>query len=209
MKQSVQNIMVIDLDRCIGCMACQVACKLENEVALGADRIRVLTIGPTGTYPDLQMYFLPVMCQQCEEPPCVAVCPTGASYRRTEAGDIQIDRDICIGCQSCYRACPYALNIFNNELRIMDKCDQCAHLQKIGEKPACVKNCPGRAMFFGDANDPDSDVSRILCETDPAHVHTLPDSGNRPMTRYILRKSDWVEIMPQEVPEPVNRRRQR
>ena len=202
-----QNTMVIDLDRCIGCMGCQVACKLENDVALGSTRIRVMPVGPLGKYPDLKMYFLPVMCQQCEDPSCVRVCPTGAIYKREEDGDVVIDKDMCIGCKSCTRACPYDLNNFNSALRVMDKCTQCIHLQEIGEKPACVKNCAGRAMYFGDINDPDSEVSRVIREAGPENVHSLRDEGNKPTVRYILRNVEWQDVLPQELSEMQRGRR--
>ncbi len=201
------NTFVIDLDRCIGCMGCQVACKLENDIALGTSRIRVLTVGPTGTYPDLEMYFLPVMCQQCENPPCIEVCPTGACYKRAEDGVILIDQTICIGCQSCAAACPYELNNFNRELLVMDKCTQCQHLLEAGEQPACVRNCAGRAMLFGDINDPESSVSKAVREAGPEHVFTLPDSGSRPAVRYILRNAQWIEAMPQQLQETQRGRR--
>ena len=116
---------VIDLDRCIGCKGCQVACKQENGVALGANRTLVRTVGPMGSYPDVQMYFLPTPCQQCADPPCVQVCPTGACRQNREEGVVLIDREQCIGCRSCGEACPYQANTFNQELRVMDKCDTC------------------------------------------------------------------------------------
>jgi Fe-S-cluster-containing dehydrogenase component len=196
-----QNILVVDLDRCIGCMGCQVTCKLENGVALGNSRIKVATVGPTGTYPDLEMYFLPSMCQQCEKPPCAEVCPTGATYKSNEDGVIYIDSDICIGCKSCNVACPYDANNFNEEMRVMDKCDQCVHLLGTDEKPACVRNCSGRAMFYGDINDPESDVSKVLKEAGSENVYTLRDSGNKPAVRYILRYAKWQDVLPQECNE--------
>lgn len=97
---------VIDLDRCIGCKGCQVACKQENGVALGANRTLVRTVGPMGSYPDVQMYFLPTPCQQCADPPCVQVCPTGACWQNREEGVVLIDREQCIGCRSCGEALP-------------------------------------------------------------------------------------------------------
>lgn len=196
-----QNIMVVDLDRCIGCMGCQVACKQENDVALGTNRNRVLAIGPTGKYPDLQMYFLPAMCQQCENPPCVEVCPTGACYKRNEDGIIVVETENCIGCKSCLRACPYEVNNFNSELRVADKCNLCLHLQEVGEKPACVKNCSGRALIFGDINDPESDVSKALKEAGNENIYSLKNFGNDPAVKYILRNADWIDIMPQECKE--------
>jgi len=202
-----KNILLIDLDRCIGCMGCEVACKLENSVSLGRSRIRVLTVGPIGRFPDLQMYFLPVMCQQCEDPACVSVCPTGASYRRAEDGEVLIDQDNCIGCQSCHKGCPYELNNFNNEMRVMDKCTLCSHLEGTDELPACVRNCAGRAIKSGDINDPASDVARALAAASPEHVFSLRDEGTQPAVRYILRHADWQDIMPQEFKDQNRRRR--
>lgn len=202
-----QNVLVIDIDRCIGCMGCRVACKMENEVALGSSRNTVLTIGPTGTYPDVEMYFLPVMCQQCADPACVKVCPTGACYKRSEDGVVVIDQEKCIGCKSCEKACPYELNTFNKEMRVMDKCDLCTDLTKAGGKPACVKNCSGRARIFGDINDPSSDVSIALKEAGSENVYSLRDFDNHPSVRYILRNDKWVDVIPQECKELNGRKR--
>ena len=197
-----QYAMVVEVDRCIGCNGgCQVACKTENEVALGRSRSTLYHMGPTGVYPDLQMYFLPVMCQQCEAPSCVDVCPTGACYKDEEDGVIRIDQDICIGCQSCRKACPFHANNFNKELRVMDKCTGCAQLREKGEEPVCVKNCSGRALHFGDINDPESEVSRILAENE-GHVYTLKDdNGNHPSGRFILKKQNWIDMLPFEFEE--------
>lgn len=196
-----QYTFVIDCDRCIGCKGCQVACKLENTVALGQGRNKVCTVGPHGSYPNLQMYFLTTMCQQCENPTCVQVCPTGACYKDEEDGVIKIDRSLCIGCGSCSRACPYDCINMNKELRVMDKCTLCAQLREVGETPACVRNCSGSALHYGDINDPDSEVSKLLAETDPAHIHTLRDEGNGPTVRYILRNAEWKDVLPQDFVE--------
>ncbi len=100
-----QLTFVVEVDRCIGCKGCQVACKMENNLALGTCRNPVKTVGPTGVYPDVQMYFLPSMCQHCENPACTKVCPTGACYQN-EDGIALIDQNLCIGCKSCAAACP-------------------------------------------------------------------------------------------------------
>lgn len=194
-----QYAIVIDADRCINCRGgCQVACKAEHGVALGDSRSKMYSMGPTGTYPELELYFLPVMCQQCEEPACAGVCPTGACYKNSEDGVVMIDRERCIGCRSCLRACPYNALNFNNELHVMDKCDICAQRRETGEAPACVKNCSGRAILYGDRNDPDSAVSKALREVGAEHVHALPDPGNRPSGRFILRNAKWVDGYPQD-----------
>lgn len=192
---------VIELDRCIGCKGCQVACKVNNEVALGSCRNPVKTIGPTGVYPDIQLYFLPSMCQQCENPVCTEVCPTGACFQN-EDGIIRIDRNLCIGCKSCAHACPYEANTYNQERMVMDKCDTCIARREQGLEPACVMNCCGHALHVGDINDPESEVSRLLREAGAANVHTLRDFGNRPSVRYILKNAEWQDVLPQDCSEP-------
>ncbi|MCQ2530533.1 MAG: 4Fe-4S dicluster domain-containing protein [Lachnospiraceae bacterium] len=188
-----QFAIVIDLDRCIGCRAgCQVACKMENDIGLGKSRSVLHTI-TYGKYPDQHMYYIPVMCQQCEDPACVNVCPTGACYKSDEDGVVYIDKEACIGCQSCRKACPYDAENFNKELRVMDKCIICSHLREKDEKPACVSLCPGNAIYFGDVNDPESEVSKLLAANE-GHVYSLNnDAGTNPSGRFILRKDEWID----------------
>ncbi len=185
---------VIDLDRCFGCRACEVACKQENNVVLGSKWTHVEDVGPTGDYPNIEMYFLPTMCQQCENPKCVDVCPTGASFINEE-GIVLIDKERCIGCRYCMFACPYGVRTFNEEQKVVEKCTTCLHLQEIGEDPACVKVCPASARLFGDLDDPNSTVSIALKEAGEENVHSLPDVGNKPTARYILHEktAKWRE----------------
>jgi len=196
-----QYSMVVDLDRCIGCRGCQVACKFQNNIALGTSRCHTYDMGPVGEFPYLSMYYLTVQCQQCENPSCTEVCPTGACYKDDTDGVIRIDREICIGCQSCMRACPFHANNFNKELRVMDKCTLCEELRQKGETPACVWNCVGGALHYGDINDPDSEVSKLLKENE-GYVYTLKDeNGNKPSGRFILRRNKWIDVLPFEFEE--------
>ena len=198
---AIQYSMVVELDRCIGCHGCQVACKFQNNIALGTSRCHTYEMGPVGQFPHLSMYFLTLHCQQCENPGCTEVCPTGACYKDDADGVIRIDPETCIGCQSCMKACPFHANNFNKELRIMDKCTLCAELREEGKQPACVWNCVGGALHFGDINDPDSEVSRLIRENE-GHVYTLKDeNGNKPSGRFILKKNEWIDILPFEFEE--------
>ena len=160
-----QKTLVIDLDRCIGCHACEVACKVENNVPMGVYYNKVLTIGPVGKYPDIYQYFLPTVCQNCKDAPCVKVCPTGASYK-TEDGQVLVDKEKCIGCKMCIAACPYgtisldtigmpdlsgddAETIAQRARReVAVRCDMCrAWREENGKKiTACMEACPVRAL---------------------------------------------------------------
>jgi Fe-S-cluster-containing dehydrogenase component len=186
---------IVDLDRCSGCFSCEVACKNINSVALGSYYNKVLTLGPHGEFPKLEQYFLPVMCQQCEEAPCVHVCPTGASYRDPDNNVVLINKSVCIGCKYCMMACPYGVRSWNATQHVVEKCTLCGQLTSQGELPACVENCPAGARFYGDLDDASSDVSKKLAATAGDAIHSLTDVGNEPASRYVLspKYAAWVE----------------
>ena len=187
--------LIVDLDKCIGCHACTVACKTANDVALGENWGYVYQVGPHGDFPNIEQYWLPLQCQQCESAPCIEACPTGASYRDEETGLVVIDRNACIGCQLCMSACPYSVRVYNEAANIVDKCSCCPELRAKGEEPACVAACCANARYFGDLDDPASDAAAALAAVDEAAVHALADTGNAPRTRYILseRIATWID----------------
>ena len=179
------NCIVVNLDRCTGCFGCEVACKMENDVALGQRWSKVFTVGPVGEYPDMTRYALPTMCQQCENAPCVSVCPTGASYRDKD-NVVLVNKEQCIGCKYCMMACPYGVRSWNEAEGCVEKCTLCGHLTSQGKQPACVKSCAAGARFYGDLDDPNSEVSKELAKYDEKDIHVLRDAGNKPATRYIM-----------------------
>ena len=185
---------VVDLDRCIGCKACEIGCKNENGLPLGERWNRTLVCGPYGDFPNLSMYYLPTMCQQCDNAPCVNVCPTGASYRDPDTNIVLIDKEKCIGCKYCMMACPYGVRSMNPKERVVEKCTLCQHLTSQGELPMCVYTCCGDARFYGDLDDPESDASKALAAK-PDAVHRLKDFGNHPQTAYLLsaKYAEWRE----------------
>ena len=188
---------VTDLNRCIGCLSCSVACKMENNIPIGSFNIKVDRIGPTpkqegSRFPDVEMYFLPLMCQHCEEPQCVLVCPSEALYKAAD-GAVLLDSEKCDGCEACIDACPYGLVYFNPRENVAGKCDLCHHRVVRGQVPACVSQCVGRALAFGDLDDPDSPVSAMIADAGK-NVYSLSDSGSNPTFRYILRNATWRGI---------------
>lgn len=169
--------------RCIDCKACQVACWAENEVPLGKTRNWIEKDGPVGEFPNLKVDYLPGNCMHCGNPPCVKVCPTGASYRRPD-GIVLVNEKKCIGCKYCMVACPYDARYFDPEKEVANKCTMCVHRLDQGQEPACVSTCIGGARVFGDFNDPNSEVSRLL-QNHRAQVQ-LPQLGTEPNIYYIL-----------------------
>ncbi len=175
-------VMVIDVRRCYGVQACTVACKAEYKVPLGENRSWVEEI-EKGNFPDVSRSFLPRLCNHCDNPPCVSVCPTGATWKREEDGIVVIDPDVCIGCKYCLQACPYDMRFINKDTGAAEKCDFCIHRVSQGLEPACVEACPSRARIFGDLNDPDSEVYKLIAENP---VTTLrPEQGTEPNVYYI------------------------
>lgn len=181
-KQSIHYAMVIDTRRCIGCHACSVACKTEFEVPLGESRSWVEYV-EKGIFPNVRRSFLPRLCNHCDEPDCVDVCPTGATYKIASNGIVDITKDICIGCGYCILACPYGARFLNPETGTADKCNFCLHRVSEGLAPSCVNTCQGRARIFGDINDPDSEISRVLA-TNAVSV-LRPEMGTKPNVFYI------------------------
>jgi Fe-S-cluster-containing dehydrogenase component len=193
----MRNCLVIDLDRCTGCDTCVVACKHENGVDLGVYWNHVVTMGPYGTYPDIEMYWLPTQCQQCANAPCISVCPTGASQRDPDTGAVVVDKETCIGCQTCISACPYGARTYLEDENIVVKCTLCNQLTRNGEDPACVHDCCTGARLWGDLDDENSDVAKYVAaaeEREAGSTHRLPDPGDaQPSTVYILssKTAEW------------------
>lgn len=202
--------MIIDLTRCIGCHTCAVACKVENNLPDGIWWNRVKTIGgpapdtPSGGYPDVRMASITIACQHCEDPPCVSVCPTGATFKRASDGIVLVDYELCIGCGACVQACPYdgvrtrnasnlsyasghpmgGAGVQPQQPGTVTKCTFCVHRVDQGLTPACIDVCPTRARFFGDAADPDSEVSKILAERTTMRLR--PEQGTQPNVHFIV-----------------------
>ncbi len=169
-------VIVIDSRKCIACRACSVACRAENSVPVQYGR-NWLNEELRGTYPRLMAVSQPEQCHHCEQPACVRVCPTGASYRRKD-GIVVINQSDCVGCRYCMIACPYDARFFREEKGVVEKCDMCARRVDRGEIPACVETCPSKVRTFGDLNDPNSKVSQLLAgrqyRTKKAEAGTAP-----------------------------------
>ncbi len=173
--------MVIDLRRCFGCHACSVACKAEQDVPLGYFKSWV-QISEKGRYPHVRRQFLPVLCNHCDRPPCVEVCPTKATRQRAD-GMVTVDDEACIGCKYCIQNCPYGARYSDPRTKTAQKCDFCLHRVEQGMLPACVNTCNARARVFGDLNDPESAISRSLA-SNPVQV-LRPQMGTEPYVFYI------------------------
>jgi molybdopterin-containing oxidoreductase family iron-sulfur binding subunit len=205
--------MVIDTERCIACHTCAVACKQANNLPNKNWWNRVTTVGgdwmdsAEGTYPhDLHLNHITISCQHCENPACTRVCPVGATYKDEATGIVHQDYDKCIGCRMCVAACPYTgVRSFNweepqytvdfalgdadaptHQKHTVEKCTFCAQRIAKGETPACMVLCPGRARYYGDLDDPDSEVSQLIRARHGEQL--LPDKGTNPSVYYLVAK---------------------
>ncbi len=172
--------MVIDTKKCVGCTDCVIACETENNVPVGFSRSWVNQIAE-GKFPDTKIEILSERCNHCSNAPCVHACPTGASYIN-ELGIVLVDHDKCIGCKACVSACPYGARYIHPE-GYADKCTFCNHRVENGEDPACVSVCPTHSIYFGDLDDPGSEVNKLLNSRE--HHSLLPEAGTEPKIFYL------------------------
>ncbi len=201
---------IIDIRKCIGCGQCVKACKLENDVPLQPEYNRTwverYVITETGQvfvdspnagidgFADRQVntkynnldimksFFVPKLCNQCDEPPCVRVCPVGATYK-TKEGVVLVNRNACIGCRYCIQACPYGARFLDPRLKVVDKCTWCYHRITRGLIPVCMEVCPTGARVFGSVSDTDGLVKKLIREETMAILK--PDVGCKPKVYYI------------------------
>ncbi len=195
--------LVIDMDTCVGCQACVVACKQWNTSGTLGPLTDYEPYGaaPDGVafnhvrsyevdqYPNSKTVNMPMSCMHCDTAECVTVCPTGASYKRAEDGIVLVDQDKCMGCNLCSWACPYGARELDEDSGTMKKCTLCVdriydeELPEEERQPACVLTCPTHARFFGDFDDPDSEVSRLVRER--GGQQSMPELGYNPVNRYL------------------------
>ncbi len=184
-KSGKRYAMLIDVDKCYGCMACVVACAAENNVPLGSFRTWIEHL----VKPDGTRIFTPKQCNHCDDPPCVPPCPTGATYR-TPDGLVLVNDELCIGCGACVKSCPYGARFINPVKGVADKCTFCDHRLAEGLLPACVEACPTGARVFGPLHE-ENELSMTV-RSRPVQV-LKPYTGANPQIFYL------------SLPEEVNR----
>ncbi len=215
-RTQAQLGLVIDLDICVGCHACVVSCKEWNTGGYGAplsdqdpygsnptgawlNRVHTFEITPqraeqssdrTIAYQsDARIVHFPKSCLHCENAPCVTVCPTGASYKRSDDGIVLVNEDHCIGCGLCAWACPYGAREMDLDAGVMKKCTLCVdriyngNIDAVDRVPSCVRTCPANARHFGDLADRESEVSKMVEER--GGFDLMPEQGTRPVNKYL------------------------
>ncbi|MDH2926831.1 tetrathionate reductase subunit TtrB [Lonepinella koalarum] len=176
--------MLIDLRRCIGCQACTVSCSVENNSPLGEFRTTVRQYEVVNENHMINNVLLPRLCNHCDNPPCVPVCPVQATYQRKD-GIVVINNEACIGCAYCVQACPYDARFINEETKTADKCTFCAHRLEAGLLPACVESCVGGARIIGDLKDPNSTISQLIAQHKDELKVLKPEDGTIPQVFYL------------------------
>lgn len=194
--------MVLDLKRCFGCLSCVIACKAENATPPQVFWAQVKE-EEVGKYPAATRIFFPILCNHCNEPPCRDACPTGATTKRDD-GIVMVDYDKCIGCKACIGACPYGARYFldkeryyypegptpfekvgykRHQVGTTTKCNFCTDRISEGKEPACVDACIAKARYFGDLNELESEVSKLIRERNGVQLH--PEWETDPSLYYL------------------------
>ncbi len=173
--------MAVDTNKCVGCSDCVVACQTENNVPLGYARDWVVET-VDGFYPNLFLEFRSERCNHCENSPCVRVCPTGASFI-TDGGIVKVKPNKCIGCAACIESCPYNARYMHPN-GYVDKCTFCEHRLKQGLSTACVSVCPTKCLYFGDVDDSNSEISKLL--STKKYKTIIPEAGTKPQLYFII-----------------------
>jgi Fe-S-cluster-containing dehydrogenase component len=173
--------MAVDTRKCVGCSDSVVACQTENNVPHGFARDWIREIGQ-GIYPDLHLEVRSERCNHCDNAPCVRSCPTGASHYE-EGGIVEVTKNKCIGCSACIVSCPYNARYVHPE-GYVDKCTFCHHRLTNGDSPACVSVCPTKCLHFGDLDNPQSELSRLLIKRQ--YKTLIPEAGTQPQIYYLI-----------------------
>ena len=174
--------MVMDQRRCIGCSSYTIACRTWNELPIDIIYNPVVSNGAEGVWPHVHMTFQPLICMHCDKPACVPACPTGAS-RQDDDGIVWVEPSQCMGCKVCANACPYGARDMNEHEGYIRKCTFCKDRVREGEQPFCVMTCHQKARTFGDLDDPNSEVSKLVNSYYTEQVY--PEVGTEPMIYYI------------------------
>jgi protein NrfC len=180
--------MVLVQNRCVDCERCKEACVKTNHVPDYGYRTTILErykiTGPGQT----ERIFMPVLCNHCNRPPCVRVCPTRATVKDKKTGIVTMNSKKCIGCKTCMAACPYNARYFNEETRSVDKCNFCldTKLKETGGKTtACVEACPANVRIFGDLSDTGSEVYELVHQPNKVVWVLRPETGALPNVYYM------------------------
>ena len=195
--------MLIDLKKCVGCGACTVACRAEHGTPSGINfnKLRKFEVGK---YPAAKMKWIPMPCMHCQNPPCMTVCPSGATVKNDE-GIVTVDTKKCMGCRACIIACPYESRQFVDDIKnyyenqnatpferkkhvefekgTVTKCVFCVDRMEQGEKNSCVHTCPANCRISGDLDDPESEISRLIAQH--GAVPFRSELGTEPSVYYI------------------------